>query len=57
MNATETGYVSGADLAAAIRRAEAAHRDHNARGGTSEDWPAWYAAYMVAEKAGTDLPS
>ena len=22
-----------------------------------EDWPAWYAAYMAAEQAGTDLPT
>jgi catechol 2,3-dioxygenase-like lactoylglutathione lyase family enzyme len=57
MNATETGYVSAMDLEAALRRAEAAHREHEASGGASEDWPAWYAAYMVAEQAGTDLPS
>lgn len=55
MNATETGYVSTADLEAALRRAEAAHREHES--GQREDWPAWYAAYMVAEQAGTDLPS
>jgi catechol 2,3-dioxygenase-like lactoylglutathione lyase family enzyme len=57
MNTTETGYVSAADLEAAIRRAEAAHREHDARGRATEDWPAWYAAYMVAEQAGTDMPS
>jgi predicted enzyme related to lactoylglutathione lyase len=50
----ETGYVSAADLEAALRRAEAAHREH---GGQDEDWAAWYASYMVAEQAGTDLPS
>jgi hypothetical protein len=22
-----------------------------------EDWPAWYASYMAAEQAGTDLPT
>jgi len=22
-----------------------------------DDWPAWYASYMVAEQAGTDLPT
>jgi hypothetical protein len=27
------------------------------RSAQDEDWPAWYAAYMVAEQAGTDLPS
>ncbi len=55
MNATETGYASTADLEAALRRAEAAHRKHES--GHHEDWPAWYAAYMAAEQAGTDPPS
>jgi catechol 2,3-dioxygenase-like lactoylglutathione lyase family enzyme len=54
MNAGETGYVSAADLEAALRRAEAARREHE---GQDEDWAAWYASYMVAEQAGTDLPS
>jgi hypothetical protein len=53
MNTAETGYVSTADLANALRRAEAAHRES----GHTEDWPTWYAAYMVAEQAGTDLPT
>ncbi len=66
MNAAETGYASTADLDSALRRAEAGHRAHEKRTGRShllhrsrhdEDWPAWYAAYMVAEQAGTDLPS
>jgi catechol 2,3-dioxygenase-like lactoylglutathione lyase family enzyme len=52
MNATETGYVSAADLEGALRRAEAAHRES----GQNDDWPAWYAAHMVAEQAGTDPP-
>jgi catechol 2,3-dioxygenase-like lactoylglutathione lyase family enzyme len=55
MIAAETGYVSTADLEGALRRAEAAHREQ--RSGQDEDWPTWYAAYMVAEQAGTDLPS
>jgi catechol 2,3-dioxygenase-like lactoylglutathione lyase family enzyme len=54
IDAGETGYVSTADLEAALRRAEAAHREHE---GQDEDWAAWYASYMVAEQAGTDLPS
>jgi hypothetical protein len=66
MNATETGDVSTTDLEGALRRAEAAHRDHEKQTGRShlfhrpdhdENWHAWYAAYMVAEQAGTDLPS
>jgi catechol 2,3-dioxygenase-like lactoylglutathione lyase family enzyme len=65
MNAAETGYVSAADLESALRRAEAAHREHEKRSGWSHlfhrgehdnHWPAWYAAYMVAEQAGTQLP-
>jgi catechol 2,3-dioxygenase-like lactoylglutathione lyase family enzyme len=66
MNATETGYVSAADLESALRRAEAAHREHEKHTGKAhlfhrsdqdENWLAWYAAYMIAEQAGTDLPS
>jgi catechol 2,3-dioxygenase-like lactoylglutathione lyase family enzyme len=53
MNAAETGYASTGDLESALRRAEAAHRG---RPGQDEDWPAWYAAYMAAEQAGTELP-
>ena len=65
MNAAETGYVSKADLESALARAESAHREHEKRAGRShlfhrsdqaENWLAWYAAYMVAEQAGTELP-
>ena len=52
MNAAETGYASTADLAGALRRAEAAHRE---RSGEDEDWATWYAAHMVAEQSGTEL--
>jgi catechol 2,3-dioxygenase-like lactoylglutathione lyase family enzyme len=48
----ETEYASVADLESALRRAEAAH----SRSSESGDWATWYAAYMVAEQAGTDLP-
>ncbi|HEX3978727.1 MAG TPA: VOC family protein [Solirubrobacteraceae bacterium] len=66
IDATETGYVSAADLENALRRAEAAHREHEKRNGSShlfhrsdndKNWLAWYAAYMVAEQGGTELPS
>ena len=66
MNAAETGYVSSADLEGALRRAEEAHREHEKRTGKAhlfhrsdqdKNWLAWYAAYMVAEQAGTDLPA
>lgn len=66
MNTTETGYVSTADLEGALRRAEAAHREHAKRTGKAhlfhrsdqdEHWLTWYATYMTAEQAGTDLPT
>jgi predicted enzyme related to lactoylglutathione lyase len=52
-----TTFASAADLASALRRAEAAHGGHEKRTGERDaDWPSWYAAYMVAEQAGTELP-
>jgi catechol 2,3-dioxygenase-like lactoylglutathione lyase family enzyme len=66
VDATETAFASTADLASALRRAEAAHAEHQKRSGRThllhrsgrdEDYSAWYAAYMVAEQAGTDLPT
>jgi catechol 2,3-dioxygenase-like lactoylglutathione lyase family enzyme len=52
-----TTFASANDLASALRRAEAAHGQHEKRTGQrDENWPAWYAAYMVAEQAGTELP-
>jgi len=53
----ETTFASVADLASALRRAEAAHGEHEKRTGAADpNWPDWYAAYMVAEQAGTELP-
>jgi predicted enzyme related to lactoylglutathione lyase len=55
--AGDTTYRSVDDLARALRRAEAAHGEHEKRTGERDaDWPAWYAAYMVAEQAGAELP-
>lgn len=52
-----TTFASVNDLANALRRAEAAHGQHEKRTGKrDENWPDWYAAYMVAEQAGTELP-
>jgi catechol 2,3-dioxygenase-like lactoylglutathione lyase family enzyme len=53
-----TGYASEADLAAAMRRASEAHGEHEKRNGgqRDENWPDWYAAYMVAEQNGKPLP-
>ena len=64
--AADTAFASTADLVSALQRAEAAHVEHQKRTGRShlfhrsdqdENWPAWYAAYMVAEQAGTDMPT
>ena len=53
----DTTYAGVSDLAQALRRAEAAHGQHEKRTGQrDENWPDWYAAYMVAEEAGTELP-
>ena len=52
-----TTFASASDLANAMRRAEAAHGEHEKRiGQRDENWPDWYAKYMVAEEAGTELP-
>jgi catechol 2,3-dioxygenase-like lactoylglutathione lyase family enzyme len=53
----KTTFASVADLASALRRAEAAHGEHEKRIGAADaNWPNWYAAYMIAEQAGTELP-
>jgi len=52
-----TTFASANDLASAMRRASAAHGEHEKRIGAADpNWPDWYAAYMVAEQAGTELP-
>jgi len=58
IDAAETAFASTADLASAMRRASAAHGEHEKRIGEADaNWPDWYAAYMVAEQAGTELPT
>ena len=52
-----TTFASANDLASAMRRASAAHGEHEKRIGAADpNWPDWYAAYMVAEQAGEELP-
>ena len=52
-----TAFSSATGLAGALRRAAAAHGEHEARTGAEDpDWPDWYARYMVAEQTGTELP-
>ncbi len=51
IDTAETAFASAADLASALRRAEAAHGEHEKRTGQRDaNWPDWYAAYMVAEQ-------
>ena len=53
-----TTFASVSDLASAMRRASAAHGEHEKRTGEEDpNWPDWYAAYMAAEQAGTELPT
>jgi hypothetical protein len=53
-----TTYESVTDLAEALRRAAAAHGEHEARTGEADaDWPDWYALFMVRERAGEELPT
>jgi catechol 2,3-dioxygenase-like lactoylglutathione lyase family enzyme len=52
-----TAFGSARDLAAALRRAEAAHGEHEKRTGQRDaNWSDWYAEYLVAEQSGNALP-
>ena len=58
VDASDTTFTSSTELAAALRRAAAAHGEHEKRtGGHDENWPDWYADYIVREQAGKPLPS
>ena len=59
VDALDTTFTSSTKLAAALRRAAAAHGEHEKRTGgqRDENWPDWYAEYMVAEQAGKPLPT
>jgi catechol 2,3-dioxygenase-like lactoylglutathione lyase family enzyme len=54
----DTTFASSSDLATALRRAAAAHGEHEKRTGGQHDenWPDWYADYIVKEQAGKELP-
>ena len=57
MDPATTTFASANDLAGAMRRAAVAHGEHEKRSGQRDaNWPDWYAAYMAAEQAGTELP-
>jgi catechol 2,3-dioxygenase-like lactoylglutathione lyase family enzyme len=52
-----TAFASANELASALRRAEAAHSQHEKRTGQRDaNWPDWYAEYLVAEQTGRELP-
>jgi catechol 2,3-dioxygenase-like lactoylglutathione lyase family enzyme len=58
VDADATTYASATDLAAALRRAEAAHGEHEKRIRAADpNWPDWYADYMVRERGGEELPT
>ena len=57
IDSAATSFASVSDLANAMRRAESAHGEHEKKLGKRDDnWPDWYAAYMVAEQSGAKLP-
>ena len=58
VNAEVTKFTSPTELAAALRRAEAAHGEHEKRTGQRDaNWADWYAEYMVREQTGGELPA
>ena len=58
VDADHTTFTSSTELAAALRRAAAAHGEHEKRTGQHDaGWPDWYAEYLVREQAGKELPS
>ena len=59
VDADSTTFISVTDLAAALRRAATAHGEHEKRNGGrhDENWPDWYAEYIVQEQSGKPLPS
>jgi len=57
VDTTSATFTSIDELARALKRAEAAHGEHEKRTGErDEEWPAWYAAFMLAEQTGAEPP-
>jgi catechol 2,3-dioxygenase-like lactoylglutathione lyase family enzyme len=58
IDSAATTFASASDLASALKRAETAHGEHEKRTGgkRDENWPEWYAKYMIAEQSGSALP-
>jgi catechol 2,3-dioxygenase-like lactoylglutathione lyase family enzyme len=58
IDSATTSFASATDLEDALRRASAAHGEHEKRLGQPDpNWPKWYAEFMVAEQTGKELPS
>lgn len=58
VDAEGASYTSSAEMAGALRRAEAAHIAHEKRTGERDaNWPEWYADYLVREQTGKPLPT
>jgi catechol 2,3-dioxygenase-like lactoylglutathione lyase family enzyme len=58
VDANDTTFTSATELAKALRRAEAAHGEHEKRTGERDaNWSDWYAEYMVNEQAGKPFPT
>jgi len=54
----DTTFTSSTELAGALRRAAAAHGEHERLAGhADENWPDWYAEYIVRAQAGAQLPT
>jgi catechol 2,3-dioxygenase-like lactoylglutathione lyase family enzyme len=57
VSADGTAFKSAAELAGALRLAEAAHGEHEKRTGKRDaNWADWYADYIVRAQAGRELP-
>ena len=57
IDANSATFTSADELARALSRAESAHGEHEKRTGVrDENWPAWYAAFMLAEQTGAEPP-
>src|SRR5918998_2529467 len=59
VDVNDTTFTSSTELASALRRAAAAHGEHEKRTGKHDTvgWPDWYADYIIAEQAGKQLPA
>ena len=59
VDAHATTFFSAMDLASALRRAAAAHGEHEKLTGQHHDetWPDWYAGFIVREQAGEQQPT